>query len=163
MATKTITPIVRKILTSGITNSTKTTRPTTKAFNREWYVLDASKEPLGRLASKAATLLTGKNRADYAQDVDKGACVVIINADETVLTGMKPQYKVYFRHAGNKPGSMKTRNFGEQMKLDSTRPAYLAVKRMLPKNRHQDIWANQRLHIFPAAAQGITQQLIPAN
>ena len=56
----------------------KTTRPTTKGLHRSWYLLDASKEPLGRLASKAAKLLMGKNRADFAPDVDMGGVVVII-------------------------------------------------------------------------------------
>jgi large subunit ribosomal protein L13 len=152
-----------KTLTQTITDSTKTTRPTKVALNRDWYILDASKEPLGRLATKAANLLMGKNRADFSKDVDMGAVVVIINADKTVLTGMKPKYKVYFSHPTPRPGSMKARTFEEQMTNDSTRPVYLAVKRMLPKNRHQDIRMNQRVRIFKGKESGITQQLISAN
>lgn len=151
-----------KNLNKTITKSTHTSRPTTRGLKRDWFLLDASKEPLGRLATKAACILMGKNRADFSKDQDMGGCVVIINADKTVLTGMKPKYKVYFRHT-TRPGSTKTRTFNEQMQLDPTRPVYLAIKRMLPKNRHQDIRMNQRLKIFAGENTGLTQKLISAN
>jgi large subunit ribosomal protein L13 len=137
-------------MSQKIRNAVKTTRAVKKNFNRPWYVLDASKEPLGRLATKAARLLTGKNRADYSQDVDMGGMVVIINAKETKLTGEKPKRKNYFRHSGYL-GGLKVTSFEEQMAKDCTVPAYKAVKGMLPKNRHRDLRTNQRLFIFPAS------------
>ena len=155
--------MANKILTDKVIDSTKTTRGSTQNFNREWFILDASKEPLGRLASKAATLLTGKNRADYSKEVDTGAVVVVINSSKTVLTGMKPKFKTYFRYNNARPGSMKTRTFPEQMAKDPTRPVYFAVKNMLPKNRHQDLIINSRLKIFADTKHGFTQQMTEAN
>jgi large subunit ribosomal protein L13 len=75
---------------------------------------------MGRLASEAARLLTGKNRADYSKDVDMGASVVIINAAKPVLTGRKSEFKVYFRHSG-RPGGLKGRTFPEQMAVDPSK------------------------------------------
>jgi large subunit ribosomal protein L13 len=155
--------MANKILTDKVINSTKTTRGSTIAFNREWYIFDASKEPLGRMASKIASLLTGKNRADYSKDVDTGAVVVVINSAQVVLTGQKSKFKTYFRYNNARPGSMKTRTFPEQMAKDATRPVYFAVKNMLPKNRHQDLIANNRLKIFTDTNHGFTQQMIVAN
>jgi large subunit ribosomal protein L13 len=148
-------------MSQQIRNSTKTFRPTKTAFNRDWYVLDASKEPLGRLASKAASILTGKNRADYIPDINMGGVVVVINADKVVLTGKKSTRKNYFRHSG-RMGGIKVRSFKEQMDLDSTVPVYKAIKNMLPKNRHQDIRMNQLLHIFKTE-HNFTNSLIEAN
>lgn len=147
----------------SIQKAFNTTRPSLKpGSQRTWYVLDASKDSMGRIATKAAELLMGKNRADFSRDVDMGACVVIINADQTQLTGRKAEFKTYLRHSG-RPGSLKGRTFSEQMKLDPAKPLYLAIKRMLPKNRLQDIRANTRLRIITGSNHGLTQQLIPAN
>lgn len=148
---------------SKIYNSTKTTLPTKIGYHRPWYIIDASKLPVGRLASTVANLLTGKNRADYTPQVDMGGCVVVINADKLVFTGKKMQRKVYFRHINGRIGSLKHRTMEQQMALDSTKPIYLAVKRMLPKNRHQNIWLNQRLHIFKNEQHTFTQNLMNAN
>lgn len=134
-------------MSQKIMNATKTTRAVKTGFQRPWYVVDASKEPLGRLATKISELLIGKNRADYAPDVDMGAMVVVINAKQTVLTGKKPERKVYFRHSGCR-GGLKHRFFKDQIERDASVPVYKAIKGMLPKNRHQDIRLNQRLFIF---------------
>lgn len=152
----------KPILTTTITDSTKTTRPATAGMHRDWYIVDASKKPLGRVATEISNLLMGKNRADFSRDVDMGACVVVVNSAKSVVTGMKSKYKVYFRHSG-RPGSMKTRSFEEQIAADPTRVVYLAVKRMLPKNRLQDIRMNQRLHIFADENHNFSQKLIPTN
>lgn len=140
---------------------TKTTRPTTKGLQRDFYILDASKEPLGRLASKAAKLLMGKNKANYAPDVNVGGVVVIINAKDIVLTGQKATRKNYFNYSGNM-GGMKVRSFPEQMAKDCTVPILRAVRGMLPKNRHRDIWSNQLLHIFPEN-HNLPNKMIIAN
>jgi large subunit ribosomal protein L13 len=148
-------------MSQAIIKATKTTRPTKIGLIREWYILDASKEPLGRLATKAATILMGKNRADYAPDVNMGGVVVVINSDKIVLTGQKAKKKNYFRHSG-RIGSLKVRSFEEQNALDSSVPIYKAIKNMLPKNRHQDLRMNNMLHIFKAD-HNLAQKLTIAN
>jgi large subunit ribosomal protein L13 len=148
-------------MSQSILKLTKTTRPTKIGLIREWYILDASKEPLGRLATKAATILMGKDRADFAPDVNMGGVVVIINSDKIVLTGQKAKKKNYFRHSG-RIGSLKVRSFEEQHALDSTVPLYKAIKNMLPKNRHQDLRMNNMVHIFKGD-HNIAQKLIAAN
>lgn len=144
-----------------IYDSTKTTLPKVIGFNRPWYIIDASKQPVGRLSTKVATLLMGKNRADYSPAIDMGACVVVINSNQLVFTGKKPEKKVYFRHDNGRVGALKYRLLKDQMVQDSTRPIYLSVKRMLPKNRLQDVRMNNRLHIFKDANYKFTQTLIP--
>jgi large subunit ribosomal protein L13 len=113
----------------------KTTHPTKKGLKRDFYLLDASKDSMGRIATEAARLLMGKNKAAYSPDVNMGAVVVIINADKTKLTGKKPEKKNYFRYSGYM-GGMHVTSFKEQMAKDSTVPMMRAIKGMLPKNRH---------------------------
>lgn len=148
-------------MSQTIRQLSKSTRPTTRGLMRDWYVLDASKEPLGRLATKAARILMGKHRADYAPDVNMGGMVVVINSDKTVLTGQKPTKKNYFRHSG-RLGSIKIRSFAEQQAIDSTVPVYKAIKNMLPKNRQQDVRMNTMLHIFKGD-HNFTQKMNQAN
>jgi large subunit ribosomal protein L13 len=148
-------------MSQAIRNQTKTTRPSLKGFQREFYILDASKEPLGRLASKAARILTGKHKANFAQDVNMGGVVVVVNAEKTVLTGQKSLKKNYFNYSG-KMGGMKVRSFPEQMAVDATVPVYRAIRGMLPKNRHRDIRANQLLHVF-TGDHNLPNKMIAAN
>jgi large subunit ribosomal protein L13 len=143
--------------------SNKTIRANKNNFQRDWYIIDASKTPVGRLSTEVARILMGKNRADFSPDVDMGGCVVVINADRLVFTGQKMKRKVYFRYTNGRIGSLKHRTVEEQMKVDPTKPIYLAVKRMLPKNRHQDLRVNNRLHIFAGSNHGFTQKLIALN
>ena len=91
-------------MTLAIINAVKTHRPTKQNFIRTWYVVDASKAPLGRISTLIANLLTGKNRPDFAPDVDMGGCVVVLNSDKVVVTGKKAENKVYFRHTGHTGG-----------------------------------------------------------
>ncbi len=122
-------------------------RPTKNGFNRPYFVIDASKTPIGRVATESARILMGKNRADFSPDVDMGGIVVIINANKQVLTGKKAERKVYFRY-GRQLGSLKSRSFEQQVAKDFKFPIYTAIKKMLPRNRHQDLRANNRVHIF---------------
>jgi ribosomal protein L13 len=122
-------------------------RPTKVGFNRPYFLIDASKTPIGRVATEAARILMGKNRADFSPDVDMGGIVVIINAKQQVLTGKKAERKVYFRY-GRQLGSLKSRSYEEQVAKDFKFPIYTAIKKMLPRNRHQDLRANNRVHIF---------------
>jgi large subunit ribosomal protein L13 len=166
MATKTTTKTAqpkKKEISQSILKTTKTTRPKlSPGYQREWFVFDASKQPMGRLATEAARLLMGKHKADFSKDVDTGACVVVINAGKAMLTGRKEEKKMYLRHSG-RPGGLKGRTYKEQMSVDPKKPMYLAIKRMLPKNRLQDVRANNRLYIFQDENHNLTQKLIPAN
>lgn len=101
---------------------------------REWLLIDASDAPLGRIATKVATLLTGKEKTMFTKHIDCGDYVVVINADNLVVTGAKMDDKKYYRHS-QYPGSLKTATLTEKIKKDSTDVIILAVKGMLPKNK----------------------------
>ncbi len=104
---------------------------------RSWYVIDASEAPLGRVATRVATLLTGKEKPMFTQHIDCGDFVVIINAKDTYVTGKKGDDKVYYRHSGY-PGGIKSRTFNETMDLDPTTAIQHAVRGMLPVNKLRD-------------------------
>lgn len=104
---------------------------------RVWYVLDASEAPLGRVAAKAATLLTGKGKPMFTTHIDTGDFVVIINAGKTVVTGKKATDKMYYKHSGF-PGGLRERTFTEQMEKDPTEVFRQAVRGMLPVNKLRD-------------------------
>lgn len=133
---------------SQIYTSTKSFHPTKTGLNRKWYLIDASTMSLGRLSTIVARLLMGKNRADYNPGVDMGACVIVINAKQLVLTGKKMEKKVYFRHEDGRIGALKHRTMAQQMAKDCKKPIYLSIRGMLPKNRLKDVRMNTRLHIF---------------
>lgn len=101
---------------------------------RKWYVLDASQEPLGRVSSKAAQLLTGKNKPMYTPHIDCGDYVVITNADKLVVTGDKLLKKAYYRHSGF-PGGLKESNLSKEMEKDSTHVIVKSIQGMLPVNK----------------------------
>lgn len=101
---------------------------------RTWYVLDASEAPLGRVATKTASLLLGKGKPTVSPHVDGGDYVVIINADKLVVTGGKEQKKAYYRHSGF-PGGLKKRTLAEQLEQDPTKIIEKAVRGMLPDNK----------------------------
>ena len=102
--------------------------------DRQWVVIDASERALGRVASRAASLLTGKTRPDYTPNQDTGDFVVIINAAKVRLTGSKTLSKVYYRHTGW-PGGIRTTAAGKMLDAKPERLLEIAVKGMLPKNR----------------------------
>ncbi|MBP9813077.1 50S ribosomal protein L13 [Candidatus Nomurabacteria bacterium] len=101
---------------------------------RQWYIIDASEAPLGRLATKIATLLTGKGKPSFTHHIDCGDFVVVTNSDKLVVTGNKMTDKMYYRHS-QYPGSLKEATLAEKMQKDSTDVIVLAVKGMLPKNK----------------------------
>lgn len=114
---------------------TNRTFVTTKAtVEREWWVVDATDMRLGRLATEVARLLRGKHKPYFAPYLDCGDHVIVVNASKVVLSGQKSDTKVYQRHSGY-PGGLKTRRFGELMKVRPERVVELAVRGMLPKNR----------------------------
>jgi len=101
---------------------------------RKWYLIDAKDKILGRLASKIAYMLQGKHRPDYTPHVDQADFFVIINAEKVRLTGKKLDQKIYWRHSGYM-GGMKLKTARELLEKDPAQLIYLAVKRMLPRNR----------------------------
>ena len=100
---------------------------------REWVVIDAADQVLGRVATKAATILKGKHKPQYTPHVDTGDFVIIINADKVRLTGSKAETKAYYRHSGY-PGGLKVESFKEAMVKHPERVLEHAIKGMLPKN-----------------------------
>ncbi len=100
---------------------------------REWLLIDAEDQILGRVAAKAAHILRGKHKPSYTPHVDTGDYVVIINADKIRVTGNKGTDKRYYRHSGF-PGGLKSETFNEGMAKHPERILEHAVKGMLPKN-----------------------------
>ena len=101
---------------------------------RNWVVIDASDRALGRVASRAASILTGKTRPDYTPNQDTGDFVVIINAAKVRLTGSKASGKLYHRHT-EWPGGIRTTSAGRMLEAKPERLLEMAVKGMLPKSR----------------------------
>ncbi len=101
---------------------------------RKWYVVDASTAPLGRLATEVATLLTGKGKLTFTPHVDTGDHVIVINADNLVVTGNKLADKKYYRHSGF-PGGLKTRTLTEQMEKNVAEVIEHAIRGMIPANK----------------------------
>lgn len=102
-------------------------------IEREWLLIDATDQVLGRVATKAATILKGKNKPQYTPHIDTGDFVIIINADKIKVTGKKATDKVYYHHTGY-PGGLKSETFEEAMAKHPERVIEHAVKGMLPKN-----------------------------
>lgn len=100
---------------------------------RQWYVVDAEGQTLGRLASELAKVLKGKHKAIYSPHLDTGDYVVVINAEKVHVTGRKMDQKVYYSHSGY-PGGLKSVTLREQLKRHPTRVLRSAVKGMLPHN-----------------------------
>ena len=102
-----------------------------KDICRDWYLIDAADKTLGRLSSKVAMILRGKNKVDYTPNIDMSDFVVIINADKIKVTGNKEDKKAYWRHSGF-PGGTKTKLYKT---LDSTFIITKSIKGMLPHNK----------------------------
>ncbi len=111
----------------------KTYMANNQTVERKWYVVDATGLPLGRLASKVAAVLRGKNKPTYTPNVDTGDYVIIINSDKAVLTGKKLEEKMYSYHTGY-IGGLKQISYKKMMAEKSDVAVYEAVKGMLPKN-----------------------------
>lgn len=111
----------------------KTYVPPVATMERNWYVVDATNQRLGRLASEIAMVLRGKNKPTYTPHLDTGDFVIVINADKVDITGKKRVQKLYRRHSG-RPGGMKTETFEKLQARLPERIIEVAVKGMLPKN-----------------------------
>ena len=113
--------------------SYKTISANKATVNKQWVIVDADGQNLGRLASRVAILLRGKHKTDFTPHVDCGDNVVIINAEKIILTGKKWTEKSYIRHTGY-PGGQRSLTATEMFEKDPTRLIEKAVKGMLPKN-----------------------------
>ena len=103
-------------------------------IEKKWYVVDAKGHTLGRLATVVADCLRGKRKAIYTPNIDTGDFVVMINADQVVVTGKKPEQKMYYHHSGY-PGGIKSESYAH---LQARRPEEIvrhAVRGMLPHNK----------------------------
>jgi large subunit ribosomal protein L13 len=101
---------------------------------RDWLVVDANGQTLGRLATQIATALRGKHKPEYTPHVDTGDFVIVVNAEKISVTGNKLEDKKYYRHTGY-PGGLKTRTLAEQLERRPEEVIRKAVKGMLPRNR----------------------------
>ncbi|MCY3776842.1 MAG: 50S ribosomal protein L13 [Candidatus Aminicenantes bacterium] len=115
-------------------NSNKTILPGLDEIDRKWFVVDASDQVLGRLATRLATLLMGKDRPNYTDFLDTGAFVIVVNADKVRLTGKKWSQKVYYSHS-RYPGGLKEITAENLLRRYPDRLVRLAVRGMLPKNK----------------------------
>ncbi|HID93149.1 MAG TPA: 50S ribosomal protein L13 [bacterium (Candidatus Stahlbacteria)] len=103
-------------------------------MERKWYLIDAEGKVLGRLASRIARILIGKDKPSYLPHIDGGDFVVCVNAEKVVVTGNKEKEKIYYRHSGY-PGGIKGIPLERMRKEHPDRVIYYAVKGMLPKNK----------------------------
>lgn len=102
--------------------------------DRKWFIVDAKDQILGRLATRVARVIRGKNKALFTPNMDTGDFVIVINAKQVKMTGKREQMKTYAHHSGY-PGGLKVRSFGEMI---AKKPEFVienAVKGMLPKTR----------------------------
>ena len=111
----------------------KTYMAKAQTVERKWYVIDAAGVPLGRLASRVASVLRGKNKPTFTPNVDTGDFVIVINTDKVVLTGKKMEDKFYRYHTGY-IGGLKEISYKKLLAEKSDLAVYEAVKGMLPKN-----------------------------
>ena len=112
----------------------RTYSPKAGDITREWYVIDAEGETLGRLATRIASVLRGKHKPTFTPHMDMGDHVIVVNADKVVLTGAKGEQKLYNSHSGY-PGGLRSVPFATMIDRRPTQVVEKAVTGMLPKNR----------------------------
>ena len=105
-----------------------------ETIEREWFVVDATDQTLGRLAARIAPILKGKHKPIYTPHLDCGDFVIVVNADKVRVTGRKLDQKFYYRHSGY-PGGIRSISLRDQLARFPERVIQAAVKGMLPKNR----------------------------
>jgi len=103
-------------------------------MKKQWYVIDAQNQVLGRMAVTIATILMGKHRPQYTPFLDTGDFVIVTNIEKVKITGTKRQKKIYYHWTGY-PGGLRQNTFAELQKKHPEEPLLLAVRRMLPKTR----------------------------
>jgi large subunit ribosomal protein L13 len=115
----------------------KTAAINPKNVNIEWHLIDAKDQVLGRVASKIAQILSGKNKVEFSPNQVISDRVVVINAAQVKVTGNKAQDKIYYTHS-NFPGGLKSQSFEQRMAKHPSKVLVEAVKGMLPINRLRD-------------------------
>jgi len=115
-------------------NSFKTFSLPKEKRERNWYIVDAEGQILGRLSSLIAKKLRGKDKADFTPHIDNGDFIVVVNADKVQVTGRKLEDKKYYRHSGY-PGGIKETSLKKMLQTKPEQVIYKAVKGMLPRNR----------------------------
>lgn len=103
-------------------------------IKREWHLIDATDQVLGRMATRIATLIMGKHKPTFTRHLDTGDYVVVINAEKIKVTGGKEKKKMYYRHSGY-PGGLKSINLEKMMETYPTRAIEYAVKGMVPHTK----------------------------
>ncbi len=106
-------------------------------ITRKWYLLDASEVPFGRLSTVAASLLIGKGKPSITSHMDGGDFVIIVNAQDMVVTGNKKEQKIYYRHSGF-PGGISQKSLGKIMETNPSHAITHAIRGMLPVNKLRD-------------------------
>jgi len=124
----------RELRKLKLTEQTRSVSREDALRDRRWVLIDAAGRSLGRVASRAATVLRGKHRPDFTPHQDAGDFVIVINASKVLLTGDKAQTKLYHRHTGY-PGGIRTTSAGKMRQEKPERLVETAVRGMLPKNR----------------------------
>ncbi len=112
----------------------KTYSAKTGEIQRDWYVVDAEGQTLGRLATQIADRLRGKGKPQFTHHIDTGDFVVVVNAEKIAVTGNKLDQKIYYRHSGY-PGGLRERTLRMQLERFPTEVLRKAVRGMLPRNR----------------------------
>tara|TARA_Y100000590_G_scaffold232947_1_gene262394 strand:- start:6014 stop:6415 length:402 start_codon:yes stop_codon:yes gene_type:complete len=118
--------------------------------DKKWLIIDAKDKVVGRLATKVANALIGKNKVTYTPEADNGDFVIVINTDEVRFTGKKLDHKFYYRNTGY-PGGLRSIKARDLIEKDSTEVLRKAVKGMLPKNRTQSVLM-KRLKVYSSSA-----------
>ena len=135
------------------TLSYKTLSANKATVNKEWLLVDAEGETLGRLSSKVANLLRGKNKPSFTPHVDCGDNVVIINAEKVTLSGNKWAEKTYVRYTGY-PGGQRFTTANELLEKNPAGIVERAIKGMLPKNRlGAELFRNLKVYVGPEHGQ----------
>jgi large subunit ribosomal protein L13 len=142
------------------TQSYKTLSANKETVDKQWVLIDAEGQVLGRVATRIASLLRGKHKTNFTPHVDCGDNVIVINADKVRLTGNKIDHKSYIRHTGY-PGGQREVVAKDMLRKHPERLIEAAVKGMLPKNTlGRDLYRNMRVYVgaeHPHEAQNPTQ------
>ena len=112
----------------------KTTTPSLDSIKRNWFLVDAKGQTLGRLSTEIANILRGKNKPSFTPHLDTGDFVIVVNAEKIEISGKKASQKLYRRHSG-RPGGMKIEKFESLQERIPERIIEQAVKGMLPHTR----------------------------
>ncbi len=127
----------------------KTYMATAGSLQKKWVLVDADGQTFGRLASKVAAILMGKNKPEYTPNVDTGDYVIVVNCDKLVFTGKKLDQKIYYHHSGY-PGGLKETKYRHLMERKPEFAFKEAVRRMLPKSKLGDKMLT-KLHVYAGA------------